>query len=906
MAKKREKFIVIDGNSVIHRAFHAMPPLATKDGTIVNALYGFLNILFKVIKELKPTYIAIAFDVKGKTFRHEMYKEYKGTRKEQAPELYAQIPMVREAVETFGIKQYGIQGFEADDLIGTIAHEVPDTIDTFIVTSDMDALQLVNEHTFIYAMRKGVSDTVTYDATAVQDKYSGLGVDQMIDYKALRGDSSDNIPGVKGIGEKGAIALLTKYKTVENVLKHVDEITGATQQKLIAGEQDAKLSKELATIKCDVPIGFSLEENRLQEFDQEAVVKLIQKYEFKSLLKQVTTLKKESPAQSGLFSDVGEPAEKDYLKDGKYEIVDDKKSADNLVAELAKQGIFAFDTETTSLDPLQCELVGFSICWQEGKAYYITGKYIKQFAGIFADKKIKKIAHNAKFDIKVLSATNNVVVENLFYDTMLASYVLSPGSRGHSLDSLAITEFGYQMMPYEALVGKGKKAISIQEVPLDKLAYYAAEDADYTWRLYQKLKSRVQEADLENILEIEISIAPILAEMELAGISINIDYLKKMSKSLEKDIEKIEKDVYKLAGEEFNIASPKQLKVILFDSLKIDTSGLARTKSGFSTAAPELEKMRDRHPIIDLISEYRELAKLKSTYVDALPKLVDSNTKRIHTNYNQVITATGRLSSSDPNLQNIPIRTELGRKIRKAFVAPAGKVLLSLDYSQVELRIVAHMVQDDSFVESFRAGTDIHTRTAAELNEVSEEEVTKEMRRDAKSVNFGILYGMGAFGLARDSGMTNYDARDYLDKYFLKHPAVKDYIEDTKELARKQGYVESLLGRKRYLPDVNSGMAMVRAAAERAAINMPVQGTASDIMKLAMIKVAEAIAKKEVNALMLLQVHDELVFEVDEKKVKETAKQIKQIMENVYHLDVPLIADVAAGKNWQDLEKLEL
>lgn len=912
MSKRRPKFIIIDGNAIVHRAFHALPPLTTKDGTVVNALYGFLNILFKVIKDLKPEYVAVTFDVKGPTFRHEQFKEYKATRKKQPDELYAQIPMIREAVKAFGFAQYEMAGFEADDVIGTITTKIPKSIDTYIVTGDMDTLQLVDDHTFVFTMRKGVSDTVTYDAAAVSEKFQGLTVDQMIDYKALRGDPSDNIPGVKGIGEKGAINLLQEYGSVENVFKNVDNITGATQKKLLASEADAMMSKSLATIKRDVPITFALEDTKVRPYDRDKVIGIIQKYELKSLLKQLPEVENDKPVNQQLsvfdapVASTSEIALEAYLENSSYELIDTAAKAEKLLRDLVKQKVFAFDTETTSLDPLQCNLVGFSICWQAEKSYYITAEHVQLFKTIFENNALQKVGHNIKFDIKVLQATSQIYVAGELYDTMLASYVLNPGTRGHSLDTLALVEFGYQMMPYEELVGKGKKAIPITDVPLPKLAFYAAEDADYTWRLYEEMLPRVKEAKLDTVLQMELDLIPVLVDMEIAGITVDVGYLKKMSVSLKKDIGRLEKKIYTHAGTEFNIASPLQLKEILFEKLQITTEGIKKTKTGISTAASELEKMRGLHPIIDLISDYREVTKLQSTYVDALPKLVNPNTNRIHTNYNQTIAATGRLSSTDPNLQNIPIRTELGRKIRKAFVAPKGKVLLSLDYSQVELRIVAHMVNDKKFIDAFNTGADIHARTAAEIHGIDESAVTKDMRRAAKSVNFGILYGMGTYGLARDAGMSYEESKEYLNAYFKNHPAIKEYIESTKQLVRKMGYAETLFGRKRFLPDINSGMPVVRAAAERAAINMPIQGTAADLMKMAMLHVAEAIASKKVDALMLLQVHDELVFEVEESTAKQVARVIKSIMENVYELQVPLVVDVGIGTNWMELEDVDL
>ncbi len=903
MSKFKQKLVLIDAHAIIHRAFHAIPPLTTKDGTVVNAVYGFLNILFKVLRDLKPTHLAVVFDAKGPTFRHALYKEYKGTRKKQPDELYAQIPLIHEVVEAFHFPTFTLPGYEADDLIGTIAHHMPKQVETYIVTGDMDALQLVNDHTFVYSMRKGVSDIVVYDAAEVERKLNGLTPKQVIDYKALRGDTSDNIPGIRGIGEKTATTLLLEYGTVEKVLQHAADQKGALKDKLMTGQADAMLSKELATINVNAPIEVNVEALNMQPYDRNEVVALVQKLEFKSLLKnlpEMPTTETTGQLTLGTKALVDAP-EKDWLGESTYHLVDSVPAAADLVKRLEKVKVFALDTETTSLDPMQCELVGFSIAVAAGDAYYIVGKYVEQFRGVLEQAKIQKVGHNIKYDYKVLKCTHDITVRGIVTDTMLASYVLNPGTRGHGLDALAFAEFGYEMMPYEQMVGKGKKELPITEVPLRKLAFYAAEDADYTWRLYELLLPRVHKAELDDTLQLEVDLIPILAAMEMAGISLDVPFLKRMSTQLASDIAALEKKIYKQAGIEFNIASPKQLKEILFDRLKIDTQGLAKTKTGISTAASELEKMRGLHPIIDMISDYREVAKLKSTYVDALPELVNPNTKRIHTNYNQTIAATGRLSSVDPNLQNIPIRTELGREIRRAFVAPKGKVLVSLDYSQIELRIIAHLANDKTFIDGFKRGADIHTQTAAEMHDISESTVTKEMRRAAKSINFGILYGMGAYGLSRDAKISHEQARDYLKRYFALHPAIEQYVEQTKQLARKQGYVETLFGRKRYLPDIQSGMQQVRAAAERAAINMPAQGTAADIMKKAMLAVADVIAQQQLHAIMLLQVHDELVFEVEESKAQAEAAIIKDAMETVVKLKVPLIVDLGVGERWSDL-----
>lgn len=909
-AKKKQSIVVIiDAHAIIHRAFHAIPPLTTKDGTVVNAVYGFLNILFKVLRDLKPTHLAVVFDAKGPTFRHKMYKEYKATRKAQPDELYAQIPLIHEVVEAFNFATFSEPGFEADDIIGTLAKRLPKTVKTYIVTGDMDALQLVDDHTFVYSMRKGVSDILVYDREEVIKKLNGLTPEQVVDYKALRGDTADNIPGIRGIGEKTATTLLLEHKTVEQVLKHAKDYKGALLEKLLTGEADAMLSKKLATIDCAVPVDVSLENIALKPYNRTEIVELVQKLEFKSLLNHlpdspvIEAVPTTGQLTLGSAPQVtpAEAPESDWLGESTYTLIDSKQAAADLVKKLEQVTIFALDTETTSLDPLQCELVGMSICWEDGKAYYIPAEYAEQFRGMLTNPNIEKFGHNIKFDYKVLQHTRNITISPVSYDTMLASYVLNPGSRGNGLDALAFTEFGYEMMPYDEMVGKGKNLKLITDVPLRKLAFYAAEDADYTWRLLGVMQPRVKKASLEKVVDLEVKLIPVLARMETAGICIDVAYLKKLSGKLTKHIVALEKKIYQEAGMEFNIASPKQLKEVLFDHLHIDTKGLAKTKTGISTAASELEKMRGLHPIIDMISDYREVTKLKSTYVDAIPLLLNPVTKRIHTNYNQTIAATGRLSSTDPNLQNIPIRTELGREMRQAFVAAPGKVLVSLDYSQIELRVIAHLAEDKSFIDGFNRGADIHTQTAAEMNGVTETEVTKDMRRAAKSINFGILYGMGAYGLARDSGISNEAAREYLEKYFTLHPAIAKYVVDTKEFARKNGYVETLFGRKRYLPDIQSGMAQVRAAAERAAINMPAQGTAADIMKFAMLQVDQAIQAGTINATMLLQVHDELVFEVATAQAETVAKQVQQIMEHVVNWSVPLLVDIGIGSNWNEL-----
>lgn len=888
MAKK-EKLIIIDGNALVHRAFHALPPtMKTKSGQMTNAVYGFVTILFKVLKEIKPKYAAVTFDVAKKTFRHEEYKEYKATRTKQPDELYEQIPIVKEIVKAFNIPIFEKAGFEADDLIGTITKKIDGSVEKIIVTGDMDTLQLVDEDTKVFTLKKGVKDTITYDISAVKERFSGLGPEQMIDYKALRGDPSDNIPGVKGIGEKGAMELLNKYKSLENIYKNLNKIKGSLKDRLANNKDNAFLSKKLATIIRNIPIDISLSACALADYRRQDVIAVLQKYEFKSLLSQLQNVPQFKPQQS-LFA-AAEPVNEDY------HLVNTQKKFLEFEKKLKKQKLFALDTETNSLNFIDAKIVGASFSWQKGEAYFVLAEYISQLKNILENNDYRKIGHNIKYDWHVLENAG-INLQGVIFDTMVAAYLLNPGSRQNSLDKLAFSEFGYEMMSYDKLTGKGKQQISIYDVDKEKLNFYACEDADYTWRLYEHLNPELKNKKLFKLFtEIEMPLIGVLKEMERNGVIIDEKFLQKMQKKLARRIKEIEAEIYKLAGTKFNIASPQQLKEILFEKLNISSVEIKKIKTGLSTAAAELVKMRNEHEIIPLIEEYRELTKLQSTYVEALPKLINPGTKRLHTSFNQTITATGRLSSSDPNIQNIPIRTELGNEIRKAFIAPPKYKILTADYSQIELRIIASIADDKKMIESFKKGEDIHTRTAAEINDVPLDKVTKELRRAAKSINFGIIYGMGAYGLSQDAGISQYEAQEFIDKYFAMHKDIKKYLDQTKDFARRQGYVETLFGRKRYTPDINSGIFSVRQAAERMAVNMPIQGTAADLIKMAMIK----FQNSKIDAKMLLQVHDELVFEVAAEKAEKIGRQIQKIMANIYQLKCPIEVHINIGNNWEE------
>ncbi|MCK4540523.1 DNA polymerase I [Candidatus Parcubacteria bacterium] len=947
MPQKLKKLMIIDGNALIHRSFHALPPtMMTKDGTVVNAVYGFASFLIKAIRELKPEYVVLTLDKKGPTFRHKKFKEYKAKRVKAPDELYAQIPMVKKLAEDFNIPVFEKDGFEADDLIGTISVGIRNqesgirNLECVIVTGDKDTLQLVDKHTKVYSMSRGLSDSVLYDKELVKEKM-GVRVDQVVDYKALSGDASDNIPGVPGIGGKTAVILLKEFGDLDNLYKHVTRNSQLATEKikprvldlLIKHKKSAYLSRELATIKCDVKIKFDLEATRFFDLDKDKIVKTLSKLEFKSLL----------PRMQSLFNEVGantkekkQQAAEDKFernkKKFKYILVDNKNKFKKFLLELKKQRHFSFDTETSDFDPITCDLLGISFSWKKGEAYFVklqitnyklqinnsqkslfgdvdkkninkgNKKWLEKLRPVFADEKIKKTAHNAKFDMRVLK-NKGVEVKGLDFDTMIASYLLNPGTRGNGLDALTFTELGFEKISKNDLLGTGKDKKTFSELEMEKLSLYSCEDADFTERLRHVLKPKLKKENLETLFKtIELPLIDALSHMEDAGIKIDAEFLLRMSKKMTKKIKALEKKIHNLAGEIFNIRSTKQLKYILFEKMELPTETIKKTKTGFSTGADELEKLKEYNPIISLIQEHRELNKLVSTYIDALPELVNKKTGRVHTSYNQTITATGRLSSTNPNLQNIPVKTDLGKAIRKAFVAEEGYKLLALDYSQIELRLAACMSGDKKMIKAFLNGADIHNATAAEINNVPLEEVDAKMRQEAKAINFGILYGQGPHGLSRAADIPYAQAKDFIDNYFNSYAGIKKYIDKKIAFARKHGYTETLYKRKRYLPEINSSILMVKKGAERMAVNTPIQGTAADIIKIVMIEIMDKICNNSVK--MLMQVHDELIFEVKDDKTREAAKKIKKIMEGVVKLDVPIIVDVKVGDNWGEMEAI--
>ena len=911
MASK-EKFLIFDGNALVHRAWHALPPLATKDGTIVNAVYGFTTILLRVLKELKPKYVAVTFDLPGPTFRHKEFKDYKAQRVKQPQELYDQIPLVKELVEAFPLKIYEAKGFEADDVIGTLTKETGDAIENIVVTGDMDTLQLVDNQTKIYTLKHGLSESMIYDAAAVKARY-GLTPNQMIDYKALRGDPSDNIPGVKGIGEKTAAELIQEFGSLENLYKEIKNNSKKTanikpriKELLLEQKPQAEFSKMLCTIVRDVKLNFDIKDCAVTHVNSDNLVKLFSRLEFRSLLPRIPQI----------AADLKVATKQAIKLKGKqdYKLVDSEAELKSLLNKIKPAAAVAVDTETTSTNPWQSELVGLSLSVKEGGGWFVSagllkGKSIavKELIKILADPEVKKIGHNIKYDWEALNHFG-ITLNGVNFDTMVAAYLLNAGSeRNLDLNSLAFKEFSYQMQPIEDLIGpRGKKQITLAEVPLDKVAWYSAEDADFTLRLKDKLEPQLKkEKLLELFNDIEIPLISVLAQMERWGVKIDDKFLSAMGKRLNKELKEISAKIIELAGHDFNIASPKQLKEILFDKLKISPQGIKKTKTGFSTAASELEKMKGAHPIIDLIIDHRELSKLLSTYIAALPELINKQTGRVHTSFNQTVTATGRLSSSDPNLQNIPIKGDLGKELRQAFIAEPGHVLLSADYSQIELRLAAHIAQDKKMKSIFQKGEDFHRATAAFVFGVKLAEVTSDQRYRAKEVNFGVLYGMGAWGLSERTGISRAEAKFFIDKYFSEFAQLAAWIEDIKEQVKKTGEVFTLLGRRRKIPEINSGIAQVRAQAERMAVNLPIQGTAADLMKLAMIKVAAKLPVVSKDSKMILQVHDELVFEVPEADAKPVAKLVKEEMENALKVSVPIVVDVKQGKNWGGMEIVE-
>ena len=917
--------MLVDGNALIHRGYHAIPALATKSGENTNAVYGFAMILLKAMKDIKPTHVACTFDLAGPTFRHEQYKEYKATRVKADQELYDQIPRVKEVVRALNIPIFEQAGFEADDCLGTLAagiHKFDPEAEVLIVTGDLDTLQLVNHKIKVYTMRKGITDTVIYDAKAVRERY-GLVPEQMVDYKALRGDPSDNIPGVKGIGEKTASELVKEFKTLDGLYQAIhaqkirDRIKPRILNLLTEQEGQARQSYQLSQIVCSLPLDVRVPAYDFDSVHQKQILELFKELEFRSLLAKLPApggLKTGgadlSGSAAGELSAAARQENEEKIGQQEYSLVDTPAKLAALEKLLAKVPALALDTETSGLDPRGSRLVGVGLCAAAGQAYYVPAEIFSQaetLQKILASAQVAKIGHNLKFDLEVLTAAG-YALNGLAFDTMIASYLLNAGTRQHNLEALAFSELGYQMQPIEELIGKGKNQITMDRVEPAKVSWYCCEDVDVTLRLKQLFEPRLKTEGLAKIFkEIEMPLVEVLAKMETAGIGLDVRTLNRLSGEAEVLIKDLENEIYKQTGEEFNLNSPKQLKEVLFEKLGLVPVENRKTKTGLSTSADNLEKMLGQHPAIPKILEYRELAKLQSTYLMALPDLVSKQDGRIHTSYNQTVAATGRLSSTDPNLQNIPVRGEgLGSEIRKAFVAARGYKFLSIDYSQIELRVVAHLAKDAKMMAVFKNGEDIHAKTAMEIFGVPAEKLTKDMRRDAKTINFGILYGVSSFGLSsRVGGMSRAEAKEFIAKYFAAYPKVEEYIEQIKLQVGEEGFVKNELGRLRRFPEIRDSRWQVRAAAERAAVNFPIQSLAADVIKVAMINIAKELAATD-ECRMLLQVHDELLFEVKEAAVEAWAKKLVPVMENAIRLSVPVTVEARKGDNWGEMEKIEV
>lgn len=887
MENKQKTLILIDAHALIHRAYHALPPLTTKKGELVNAVFGFTSILLKVLRELKPDYILAAFDLPEPTFRHIEYKEYKATRVKAPDELYAQIGRVKEVLDAFGIPVYEKAGFEADDILGTITQMLNAgrySLNAIIITGDLDTLQLVDENTVVHTLKKGVSDIAIYDKKAVIERF-GFEPEKMTDFKGLKGDPSDNIPGVKGVGEKTASVLIQKFGNLENLYKALEEkpagelgIAEGIFKKLTADKDAAFFSKKLATIDRNVPIDFNLSACETEKFDKNKVIGLFEELGFYTLVKR---LQQNEDAKNGEPREQGKPGIRPK-KTAKIETIvkkDDLKKLKPFYIAAEKEKHLAVGASESAGDLFsEPRLIAAASPDVVFEIPLSLVKNEKKLIEILEDEEIKKIGHNLKAILKILRKSG-VGLKGLCFDIMLAAYLLNPGERDYSLPKIIFREFG-----------EAETASDLPVPAVDKL--FALESA-----LSEKLKTN----GLGKVFfEIETPLIPILAEMEENGVKIKTDIFSKLSKEVGEEIQKLEKEIYKLSGTEFNISSPKQLSAVLFGKLEIGTKGMRKTAGGgaISTQASELEKLRGKHKVIDFILKYRELAKLKTTYLDALPALADEKGK-IHTTFEQTATATGRLSSRDPNLQNIPAQGEWAKKIRSAFLAQDGFVLAAFDYSQIELRIAAALSGDKKMIKAFADGKDIHTLTAAEINNVSEEKVTPEMRRQAKTLNFGVLYGMAAKSFSETAGLSTAEAKNFIDEYFSDFSGLAEFLEKIKEEARQSGCVSTLTGRLRYLPEINFSNWQLRQAAERMAINMPIQGLAADIVKMAMVEIQRRGVLGD-DCRLLLQVHDELIFEIKENAAEKTGEKIKTAMEKVFALPngVSLSVNAAFGKNW--------
>ncbi|MEN9471873.1 MAG: polymerase [Pseudomonadota bacterium] len=894
----KKSLILVDGTSYLYRAFHALPPLSNSKGEPTGAVYGVISMLRKLIKETQPEYIAVVFDAKGKTFREELYSAYKAHRPTMPDELQQQIEPLYAIVRSLGLATIIHPGVEADDVIGTLAEcALQQHLSVLISTGDKDFAQLVGEQISLV----NTMTNTQLDRQGVIDKF-GVSPEQITDYLSLIGDSVDNVPGIPNVGPKTAAKWLNQYGDLASLIKNADKIKGKVGENLKANLAQLPLSHQLVTIKKDVEIDFNLEQLRPKAPDLLALMDLYKKLEFKGWIKELE--KKMDPAHQATHQ---APTQQTA-----YSLILDQKTFEHYLQQLAAAKIWAFDTETNSLDVMQAELVGLSFAINGRQAVYIPLAHdyagapqqldrtwvLQQLKPLFEDLKQLKIGHNLKYDMGVL-ANYGIQLQGLGFDTMLESYLLDSASNQHSLDSAAIKHLDHKTIRFEEIAGKGAKQKTFNQIELQQAGPYAAEDADITLRLHQTLKPQLDALPklCQVFTMIEMPLVSVLSRIERYGVLVDAQLLQKQSRSLAKRLLSLEEKIYQLVGKTFNLGSPKQLQTILFTEQGLPI--LEKTPKGqASTSEAVLQALAIQFPLAKLILKHRSLSKLKSTYTDKLPLQINPKTGRIHTSYHQAAVVTGRLSSSDPNLQNIPARTKEGRKIRQAFIAPAGYQILAADYSQIELRIMAHLSQDKGLLDAFAQGLDIHRATAAEVLNIPLQQVNREQRRSAKAVNFGLIYGMSAFGLARQLGISREAAKDYIDRYFSRYPGVKEYMQRTRQQAHQQAYVSTLLGRRLHLAHINSSDSLQRRASERAAINAPLQGSAADIIKKAMISIDRALSQHHLKAHMIMQVHDELVFEVADSDLNKTQQLIENLMVNTTKLSVPLTVDIQVGPNW--------
>ncbi len=932
-----KKLFLLDGHALIYRAHYAFisRPLINSKGINTSAIVGFVRTLWDILQNQKPTHIAVVFDPSTPTFRNEIYEPYKANRDAQPEDITIAMPYVQEIIKAFRIPVVVVDGYEADDVIGTLAKQAEQqSFEVYMVTPDKDFGQLVDDKVFMYKPSRKGNGVEIWGVPEVLENWDIEHVDQVRDILALAGDSSDNIPGVPGVGPKTAAKLIKQYGSVENLLEHVDELKGKLRERIEQYGEQALLSKKLATIITDVPVQFDPEKYKVEPYDRERLTELFRELEFRTLATQIlgeqdsdtdmqpaaTTVKTTGgPAgvQGTLFGDSPTPTRPPehsvaehtiHTVEHQYHIARDEQEHRQLIEKLEGAELFAFDTETTELDPNKAELVGMSFALEAHEAWYVPlpadaqerRTILERFRPVLENAAIGKVGQNIKYDALMLK-WEGIELAGTFYDTMIAHYLLEPDLR-HNLDYLAETYLKYQPVSIESLIGKkGKKQLSMRQIPVEQVAPYAAEDADITLQLYHLLFPRLKEEGLEELyFRIEEPLIKVLVDMEHAGINLDVDFLKQYSKELAQKMQQIEARIYELAGQRFNIASPKQVGEILFEKLKIPYRWRKTRTGQYSTDEEKLSELAKEHEIARAILDYRQLAKLKSTYVDALPPLVNPRTGRIHSSFNQTVAATGRLSSNNPNLQNIPIRTEEGRQIRRAFIPRDDQHrLLSADYSQIELRLIAAISGDEAMLEDFRKGLDIHRATAARVFDVPYDEVTPEQRRRAKTVNFSIIYGAGATNLSRQLDIKRSEAQQLIEQYFKKYPGLKDYMDRMVAFAREHGYVTTLLGRRRYLRDINSRNSLARSNAERMAINTPIQGTAADMIKLAMIQIHQALRQMQARTAMVLQVHDELVFDVPLDELDAVRDMVVDKMKNALpDLPVPIVVEAGVGRNW--------